>query len=145
MRLTLFTDYALRVLLVLAARRDELVTIAEVSSAFRISETHLMKVANTLAHTGWVETVRGRGGGMRLAADPEKLTLRQIVERLEHDFAVVECFGTKNSCALTGGCGVERALGRALRAFLEELHQYTLADLAGKSPALKRVAGANPS
>jgi Rrf2 family nitric oxide-sensitive transcriptional repressor len=99
-----------------------------------------MKVANTLAHTGWVETVRGRGGGMRLAVDPAKLTLRQIVERLESDFAVVECFGSENSCALTGGCGVERALGRALRAFLAELQQYTLADLVAKSPALARVA-----
>lgn len=140
MRLTVFTDYALRVLLVLAARRDQLVTISAVSGSFRISETHLMKVANTLAHTGWVETVRGRGGGMRLAVDPAKLTLRQIVERLENDFAVVECFGSDNSCVLTGGCGVERALGRALRAFLAELQQYTLADLVAKSPALVRVA-----
>lgn len=139
MRLTVFTDYALRVLLVLTARRGSLVTIADVSSAFDISEAHLMKVANTLARTGWVETVRGRGGGMRLAVDPERLTLRRIVETLEADFALVECLGEGNLCRLTGGCGVERALGRAMRAFFEELEKYTLADLAARSPSLKRV------
>jgi Rrf2 family nitric oxide-sensitive transcriptional repressor len=142
MRLTVFTDYALRVLLVLTASRDSLVTIAEVSSSFEISEAHLMKVANTLARTGWVETVRGRGGGMRLAVEPERLTLRRIVETLEAEFALVECFGDDNRCRLTGGCGVERALGKALRAFFEELEKYTLADLATRSPALKRVCAA---
>jgi len=140
MRLTMFTDYALRVLLVLSARRDGLVTIAEVSESFKISETHLMKVANALAHTGWVETVRGRGGGMRLAADPARLTLREIVETLESDFAVVECLGVENRCVLTGGCGVERALTKAMRAFFQELERYTLADLTARSTALKRLS-----
>lgn len=139
MRLTLFTDYALRVLLVLATRRDGLVTIAEISGSFDISEAHLMKVANALARTGWVETVRGRGGGMRLAADASRLTLRRIVETLENDFAVVECFGKENRCVLTGGCGVERAFAKALRAFHEELEKHTLADLVARSPALRTV------
>jgi Rrf2 family nitric oxide-sensitive transcriptional repressor len=139
MRLTVFTDYALRVLLVLAARRGQLVTIAEVSTAFDISEAHLMKVANTLARTGWVETVRGRGGGMRLSANSASLTLREIVETLESDLAIVECFGEQNRCVLTGGCGVARALSRATQAFLAELEQHTLADLAARSPALRKV------
>ncbi len=139
MRLTVFTDYGLRVLLVLTARSGELVTIAEVSTAFDISEAHLMKVANTLARTGWVETVRGRGGGMRLATDPERLTLRRIVETLEAEFALVECFGEHNLCRLSGGCGVEPVLGKALRAFFEELEKHTLAGLAARSSALKRV------
>ena len=139
MRLTVFTDYALRVLLVLGTRREGLVTIAEVSDAFDISETHLMKVANTLAHRGWIETVRGRGGGMRLAIDPTRLSLRKIVETLENDFSLVECFGDNDRCLLTGGCGLERALARALRAFYEELDRHTLADLVAGSSLLKAV------
>jgi hypothetical protein len=79
MRLTLFTDYGIRVLLVLTARRDVLVRTSDIASSFGISDAHLMKVTNALARAGWVEAVRGRNGGMRLATDPSKLTLRKIV------------------------------------------------------------------
>lgn len=139
MRLTVFTDYGLRVLLVLAGRRGEITTNAEISTAFDISATHLLKVANALARAGWVETVRGRGGGMRLAANPAALTLRKVVETLETDFALVECFGEGNLCTITGGCGVERAFARARRAFFDELGRHTLADLVDGSPALRRL------
>lgn len=139
MRLTMFTDFGLRVLLVLASRRDSLVTNPEISAAFGISDTHLMKVAQALARLGWVETIRGRSGGMRLAVDPERLSLRRIVETLESDFALVECFGADNRCVLTGGCGVERALAEALRKFYAELERHSLADLARRSPALKKL------
>lgn len=139
MRLTMFADFGLRVLLVLASRRDTLVTNSEISAAFGISDTHLMKVAQALARTGWVETVRGRSGGLRLAVDPAQLSLRRIVETLESDFALVECFGPDNRCVLTGGCGVERALAEALRKFYEELERHTLADLVLRSPALKAL------
>jgi Rrf2 family nitric oxide-sensitive transcriptional repressor len=139
MRLTLFTDYGIRVLLVLTARRDVLVRTSDIASSFGISDAHLMKVTNALARAGWVEAVRGRNGGMRLATDPSKLTLRKIVEALEPDFALVECFGDNNHCALSGGCGVERALSGALRAFYAELDRYTLADLALRSPALRKL------
>lgn len=136
MRLTVFSDYALRVLLVLATRTEALVTIAEVSQAFDISEAHLMKVAHVLGKTGWIETVRGRNGGMRLAVAPKTLKLGAVVRRLEADFALVECFGADNRCVLTGGCGLERALELALQAFFAELDRYSLADLANASPAL---------
>jgi len=136
MRLTVFSDYALRVLLVLATRTDALVTIAEVSQAFDISEAHLMKVAHVLGKTGWIETVRGRNGGMRLAVAPKTLKLGEVVRRLEADFALVECFGADNRCVLTGGCGLERALQLAMQAFFAELDRYSLADLANASPAL---------
>jgi Rrf2 family nitric oxide-sensitive transcriptional repressor len=136
MRLTVFSDYALRVLLVLATRTDALVTIADVATAFDISEAHLTKVAHVLGKTGWVATVRGRNGGMRLAADPRKLGLGEVVRRLEADFALVECFGEDNHCVLTGGCGLERALENALQAFFAELDRYTLADLVKGSPGL---------
>lgn len=140
MRLTVFTDYGLRILLVLASRRDELVTIADIAHSFGISDAHLMKVTHALGKTGWVETVRGRGGGMRLAIDPSRLTLRQIVTELENDFDLVECFGARNQCLLTGGCGVEKALTKALRAFYDALDGFTLAELVSRSPALKRLA-----
>jgi Rrf2 family nitric oxide-sensitive transcriptional repressor len=139
MRLTMFSDYALRVLLVLATRTDALVTIADIATAFEISEAHLTKVAHALGKTGWVATVRGRNGGMRLEVDPRKLRLGEVVRRLEADFALVECFGTDNRCVLTGGCGLERALQLALAAFFAELDRYTLADLVNASPALNAL------
>jgi Rrf2 family transcriptional regulator, nitric oxide-sensitive transcriptional repressor len=136
MRLTVFTDYALRVLLVLASRTENLVTIADISSAFGISEAHLMKVTHVLGKTGWVETVRGRNGGMRLGVDPRRLHLGQVVQGLEADFALVECLGEVDQCVLTGGCGLERAILLARDAFFAELDRYTLADLVNTSPAL---------
>jgi Rrf2 family nitric oxide-sensitive transcriptional repressor len=136
MRLTLFSDYALRVLLVLATRSESLVTIAEVSQAFDISEAHLTKVTHVLGKTGWVNTVRGRNGGMRLAVAPKTLRLGEVIRRIESDFAIVECFGVDNHCVLTGGCGLQRALELALEAFFAELDRYTLSDLVNASPAL---------
>jgi len=136
MRLTVFTDYALRVLLVLATRTESLVTIADVAGAFEISDAHLTKVAHVLGKTGWVDTVRGRNGGMRLAAAPRTLRLGQVVQRLEADFALVECFGADNRCVLTDGCGLQQALAQAMKAFFAELDHYTLADLVAASPAL---------
>jgi Rrf2 family nitric oxide-sensitive transcriptional repressor len=136
MRLTVFTDYALRVMLVLASRTQELVTIADISGAFGISEAHLMKVTHVLGKTGWVETVRGRNGGMRLAADPRQMRLGQVVRQLEADFALVECLGDNNQCVLTGGCGLENALLIARQAFFDALQRYTLAELVDGSPLL---------
>jgi Rrf2 family nitric oxide-sensitive transcriptional repressor len=136
MRLTLFTDYSLRVLLVLATRTDSLVTIADLAKGFDISNAHLMKVTHVLGKSGWVETVRGRNGGMRLSVRPSTLKIGTIVRYLETDFALVECFGENNRCVLTGGCELASVLARAMQAFLEELDKYSLADLANTSPAL---------
>lgn len=136
MRLTLFTDYSLRVLLVLATRTESLVTIADLAKVYDISQAHLMKVTHMLGKTGWVDTVRGRNGGMRLAVHPSTLKLGTLVRRLESDFALVECFGEDNRCVLTGGCELAAVLARALQAFLEELDRYSLADIANGSPAL---------
>jgi len=140
MRLTVFTDYSLRVLLVLASHTDELVTISDVAAAFGISHAHLMKVTHVLGKTGWVDTVRGRNGGMRLAADPRKLKLGDVVRSLEEDFALVECMGETNRCVLTGGCGLEVALDLAMENFFRDLNRYSLADLVDTSPALSALA-----
>ena len=132
----MFTDYGLRVLLVLASRTDSLVTIGDIAAGFDISDAHLMKVAHALGRTGWVETVRGRNGGMRLATDPRRLRLGAVVRALEADFALVECLGENNACALAGGCALEHVLTRAQSAFMAELDRHTLADLVRGSPAL---------
>jgi Rrf2 family transcriptional regulator, nitric oxide-sensitive transcriptional repressor len=130
MRLTLFTDYSLRVLLLLASRKDSLTTIAQISQFYGISEAHLMKVTHNLGRTGWVETVRGRNGGMRLLADPEVLRLSDVVSQLEGPLALAECFTESNTCLLTGQCGLEGALAQAGNAFMRILSQHTLASLS---------------
>lgn len=140
MRLTVFTDYSLRVLLVLASRTEELLTISDIAAAFGISHAHLMKVTHVLGKSGWVATIRGRNGGMRLAADPRRLKLGQVVSRLEEDFALVECMGQNNRCVLTGGCGLEAALRLAMQGFFRELDRYSIADLVDSSPALSALA-----
>jgi Rrf2 family nitric oxide-sensitive transcriptional repressor len=139
MRLTVFTDYGLRVLMVLAARRDTLLRIVDIAEAFDISEAHLMKVTHTLGQTEWVETVRGRNGGMRLVADPGALKLDAIVRKLEGDVQLVACFHDPDRCVLTGACNLEHALAGATDAFFRELGRYSLADLASGSAGLSKL------
>ena len=129
MRLTTMTDYALRLLMYVAQRPDRLCTIAEVAQAYGISEAHLMKITHLLGLQGWIETVRGKGGGMRLARPPAQIRLVEVVRAIEPDFAVVECFGEGSRCALTGQCRLAGVLAGALDAFLAHLADHTLADL----------------
>jgi Rrf2 family nitric oxide-sensitive transcriptional repressor len=122
-----------------AVKRGELVTIQEVADAYGISKNHLMKVAFELGRKGYLETVRGRGGGLRLARAPEKINLGEVVRSMEGDFTVVECFDPKtDTCAITGPCRLRHALSRALKAFFCVLDEYTLADLAAPNPLLER-------
>lgn len=144
MKLTVFTDYGLRVLMVLATHRDTLVRIADIAKAFDISEAHLMKVTHVLGQTDWVETVRGRNGGMRLVADPRALTLDRIVRKLEGEVELVACFHENGHCLLTGACRLEHALLGATDAFFRELARYSLADLASGSSGLARLPGWQP-
>lgn len=129
MRLTTMTDYALRLLMYVAQQPERLCTIAEVARAYAISEAHLMKVTHQLALQGWVETVRGKGGGMRLAHAPKDITLGNVVRTIEPDFAMVECFSADNECVLTGQCRLAGVLDGALQDFMTHLDGFTLADL----------------
>lgn len=129
MRLTLMTDYALRLLMHVARRPERLCTIAEIAQAYGISEAHLMKVTHQLALQGWLETVRGKGGGMRLAYAPQQINLGAVVRGMEPDFALVECFADGNQCTLTGDCRLAGMLQGALRSFMDHLDGFTLADL----------------
>lgn len=140
MRLTFYSDYSLRLLMYCAVRRGELVTIQEVADAYGISKSHLMKVAFELGRKGYLETVRGRGGGLRLARAPEKIGLGEVVRHAEGDFTMVECFNPEsNRCVIAGPCRLRGALARALDAYMAVLDEYTLADLAADHPVLSRI------
>ena len=129
MRLTNFSDYALRVLMYAAARDDRLITIDETAKVYGISRAHLMKVANQLTRAGYLKAVRGRSGGLALARRPHKIRLGDVVRATESDFALVECFDTDNQCVITPRCRLRGALKEALDAFVTTLDRYTLADL----------------
>lgn len=135
MRMTVLSDYSLRVLMYLAARPERLVTIQEIATAYGISENHLMKVVNGLSRNGFVETVRGRGGGMRLGKAPHDISIGAVLRRTEDDFNLVECFGEDDTCRITKVCRLKRILEKALHAYLSELDRWTLADVV-KRPKL---------
>lgn len=129
MRLTTMTDYAVRLLMYVAQQPDRLCTIAEVANAYAISEAHLMKITHQLSLSGWLETVRGKGGGMRLAAPPSEINLGAVVRSIEPDFHLVDCLAGNTSCTLTGNCKLTAIMNGALQSLMEYFNGYTLADL----------------
>jgi len=129
MRLTTMTDYAMRLLMYVGQRSNRLCTIAEAARYYGISEAHLMKITHHLSATGWIETTRGKGGGMRLARSPKDINLGAVVRDIETDFHLVECFATGGTCVLTGHCRLTSIVNGALEEFLRHLDSYTLADI----------------
>lgn len=142
MRLTAMTDYSLRLLMYVGQHPERLCTIAEIAQVYGVSEAHLMKITHQLGLAGFIETVRGRGGGMRLARPAAEINLGDVVRAIEPDFAIVECFATGNVCSLTGQCRLTGILHGSLMAFLDHLDRYTLADILEPAPpkALQPVA-----
>ncbi len=137
MRLTVYTDYSLRMLMYLAVKGDGLATIAEVAAAYDISKAHLTKVAHQLGLLGYVETVRGKGGGLRLASPAERISLGEVVRRTEPDMALAPCFGPAHvPCPIVPACGLKGALYEARQAFLGVLDRYSLADLVQRRAEL---------
>lgn len=129
MRLTTFSDYALRVLMYAGAAGDRLITIEETARTYSISRTHLMKVVNALTRAGYLKSVRGRSGGFTLARDPQDIHLGAVIRETEPDFALTECFSPGNQCVITACCRLPEVLNEALNAFVAVLDGYTLADL----------------
>lgn len=128
MRLTRYTDYAMRVLLFLGSRPDQLCSIAEIARAYAISQNHLMKVVNDLVNAGYLQSVRGRSGGVRLARPPSEINIGALVRHTEDDFDLVGC----GSCIIAPACGLTCVLDEALQSFLSVLDRYSLADVLNK-------------
>lgn len=135
MKLTLFTDYSARVLLYLGARPDRLCSIAEVADAYGISQNHLMKVVNQLARSGYIESVRGRFGGIRLGKAPEEINIGTLVRHTEEGFDLADC----GNCVIAPACGLTGVFKEALGALFGVLDRYSLADLLKKRQDLVRL------
>ncbi|MFZ1772844.1 MAG: Rrf2 family transcriptional regulator [Rhizobiaceae bacterium] len=128
MRLTLQTDHALRILITLGRASETVVPVEALARQFGASKNHLMKTAQALASAGFVASVRGRSGGIRLALPPETISIRKVVEAIEPDFHVAECFHN-DRCTFMPGCRLRGLLGQARAAFLQTLGSKSLADL----------------
>jgi Rrf2 family nitric oxide-sensitive transcriptional repressor len=141
MRITSFTDYSLRVLMYLALQPDRLATIPQIAAAYDISENHLTKVVHALGKSGVIESLRGKGGGIRLASEAQAIRLGAIVRSAEGEAAIVECLGAAPQCCLTPACRLKGALGEAFAAFYAVLDNYTLADMVSQPRAMARLVG----
>ena len=140
MRLTMQTDYALRMLIQLGVHNDRLVTVSETARAYQVSKNHMMKVAHRLCQEGFVKTVRGNGGGLRLAMRPSEINIGEVVRRIETDFSLVGCFEPRcEDCRISSACLLRSALRNALKAFHETLGEYTLQDLLVTRPLLEEL------
>lgn len=142
MRMTLHTDYALRMLIYLAGRPGRICTVSEVADAYRLSRNHLLKVALRLRRMGFVETTRGRAGGIRLAIRPAEINLGALVRGTEEDFSLVECMQEGGgACVISPVCRLKGIFGEALDAYLAVLDRYTLADATRSDAGLKLLLG----
>ncbi|MEZ5824539.1 MAG: RrF2 family transcriptional regulator [Geminicoccaceae bacterium] len=146
MRLSLNSDYSIRMLSMLATNAGELVTIAEIAQRFDISVNHLMKVANRLGQLGYIETLRGRHGGLRLARAAEEISIGEVIRHTETDFAMVECFAERGGCCVIAGpCRFQAILEDARDAFLAVLDRHSLADLTTGNCSLCKLLEATRS
>jgi Rrf2 family nitric oxide-sensitive transcriptional repressor len=145
MQLTAFTDYSLRVLIYLATYTEEKrINIKDISSAYSISNNHLTKVVYKLGKLGYIDTIRGRNGGILLNRQPEEINIGQLIRQTEDHLHIVECFDEqKNSCILSPACHLKQVLNEALNAYLEVLDRYTLADLITNKNLLVKLLQQN--
>ena len=140
MRLTTFTDYSLRVLIYLGTHSDQRAAVGEIAVAYGISRNHLMKVILFLAEEGYVLTTRGKGGGVGLKLDPERIRIGDVVRKSEAGSVLVECFSRETSeCRIERSCLLRGAFQKAVQAFYAVLDTYTLADLLVNHTALRSM------
>ena len=140
MRLSLFTDYSLRVLMFAALKEGGDFSLNEVAAAYGISRHHLVKVVNHLSKLGYLETRRGRNGGISLGKKPEEIRIGMVVRRTESPTVMVECFdAATNTCPINGMCKLKGVLGEAALAFYQALDRYALADMVS-GPERERMA-----
>lgn len=142
MRMTLHTDYALRMLVYLALRPERTCTVSDVAEAYGLSHSHLLKVAQTLRAFGFIETLRGRSGGIRLAAEPAEINIGALVRATEDDLALVECMmADGGGCRISPACTLKGMLSEALAAYLAVLDKYTIADIVQNRARLGSLLG----
>jgi Rrf2 family nitric oxide-sensitive transcriptional repressor len=140
LRLTVYTDYSLRLLMYLALKDGGLATIAEIAQSYGISKNHLTKVAHQLGVAGYVATVRGRNGGLRLAKPAQAIRLGEVVRHTEPDMALVPCFKPVNApCPIWRCCVLRKALEKARVAFTSVLDGYSLCDLVQPRAPLRAL------
>lgn len=137
MRLTSYSDYSLRVLIYVAVNSEKLVTIKEISEAYEISSNHLMKIIYNLGKMNYIETIRGRNGGIRLSKHPADINIGSLIRKTEEDFYLVECFKEDNNCVITPVCSLKHMLNEALNSFFLVLDTYTLEDILTNKSVLK--------
>ena len=144
MRLTTFSDYSIRVLIYLAANQDRLSSIQEIADSYKISKNHLMKVIYQLGKKGYIETIRGRYGGIRIGMDPAEINIGRLIRDTEEDFQIAECFSNDHEgCAIRSFCAMKGVLNQALAAFLQVLDSYTLEDVTKNRVMLKQILNEN--
>ncbi|WP_375609858.1 iron-responsive transcriptional regulator RirA [Bartonella sp. AC53GZZY] len=130
MRLTKQTNYALRMLMYCADNQGSLSRIPEIAKAYAVSELFLFKILQPLVEAGFIQTVRGRNGGVKLAKPAEEISVADVVKVTEDNFSMAERFDTAESnCPLIDFCGLSTALQKALNAFFDVLSVISLADL----------------
>lgn len=143
MQLTKFTDYSLRVAIYLAGHPQGLATIADIAREYSIPASHLMKVVHRLAQRGYIVTVRGKGGGMRLARPPEMINIGDLVRDTEDNMDIAECFSGENqNCPMLPACALKSVLIEARKSFLATLDFYRLSDLLGHPATISPSAPA---
>jgi len=129
MRLTSYTDYSLRVLMYLGLKNGTLTTIQEIADSYQISKNHLMKIVHELNLKGYIDSMRGKRGGIRLGRPAAEIRLGRLIRDTEQDFALAECFSSCNECVITPACRINRVLADGLKAFMQVLDSYSLADM----------------
>ena len=140
MHLTLHTDYAMRLLMFLGLNPDRRCTIEEIARHYRVSRNHLMKVALTLTQQGFVDSLRGRNGGLKLGKAPARIGIGAVVRVTEDNLDLVECFDVKtNTCPVASACLLKQPFAEAVHAFLAVLDRYTLADLLANPKILESM------
>jgi len=139
MQLTTFSDYSMRVMMYLGLQHGKLSTISEIAKSYNISENHLTKVVHHLAQCGYIETLRGKGGGLRLVLDPSTINIGAVLRASEGDSGLLPCLTKEGECCIQLSCKLMSILNEAQAALFAVLDKYTLADLLVQEEPLMRI------
>jgi len=146
MQLTLYTDYSLRVLIFLSLNRDRTSTISEIADFYQISRNHLVKVVHNLSQKGYINSTRGKGGGLVLAHDPQNINVGAVVRDTEPNFHIVDCFNEATTpCSVEPLCKLKGILGSALGEFMQVLDQYKISDMLQNPETGEAIVSLDPT